>query len=358
MRIAWIGNLEALPASLSNYPDLLMGLQCEGLEAQVDAVLVDGDLRAQPDFSLAQLRTKFPNSAFVFHTQPGEELSREELLFSGFDESVDFNHSHSPDTLQVLRRVVGRRRLRRDGWTTGTEKYVLVVDDEPMVKETITNILRRSGYNVHCAESVVAGLGILHQHPIHVIISDLRMPKHTGIDLVRAARNFDPTVAPVIITGFPEVDSAMQALRLGAVDFLTKPLRAEELRAVVDRSWTEWALGQGAIGRTTRSCREALSLLIVESDPGVAEVLQDMIVKGGAPNWQTAVSASLSEALILLESVRFDAVVLDVQLPDATGLNAFVRLNPFVRNAAVVAIGTDLDPSTVANLRLTGAEDY
>ena len=112
---------------------------------------------------------------------------------------------------------------------------ILVIDDEMGPRESLRMLLKPN-YQVHTAENVEAGLRILREKNPDVIISDIRMPGTNGIDGLRKIREIDPHVAVIMLTGFGALDTAKEALRLGANDYISKPFDAREMRDVIGRN--------------------------------------------------------------------------------------------------------------------------
>lgn len=112
---------------------------------------------------------------------------------------------------------------------------VLVIDDEIGPRESLRMLLKPN-YQVYTAENVDAGLRILREKNPDVVISDIRMPGTNGIDGLRKIREIDPHVAVIMLTGFGALETAKEALRLGANDYISKPFDAREMREVIGRN--------------------------------------------------------------------------------------------------------------------------
>ena len=111
---------------------------------------------------------------------------------------------------------------------------VLVIDDERGPRESL-RILLKPEYRVFCADSVDAGLALLREHHPDTVIMDIRMPGKNGIEGLRAIREIDRIVSVVMFTGFGALETAQEAIRLGANDYLKKPFDTFEIRAVIQR---------------------------------------------------------------------------------------------------------------------------
>ena len=112
---------------------------------------------------------------------------------------------------------------------------ILVVDDEPHIRDGIAAALEAPGRVVRCAPDGSAALEIIRKAPVDVLVSDLKMPGSAvdGLELARKARGLCPDAAVVIITAFGSVESAVEAMKLGAFDYLSKPLDIKQLRNIV-----------------------------------------------------------------------------------------------------------------------------
>ena len=106
---------------------------------------------------------------------------------------------------------------------------VLVVDDERSMRELLSIVLRRDGYDVLVAEDGAAALDVLTRERVDILITDIRMPKMNGVDLLREAKRIAPDIISIVMTAFASTDTAVEALRLGAADYVNKsPSAASE----------------------------------------------------------------------------------------------------------------------------------
>src|SRR5438094_4239204 len=97
-------------------------------------------------------------------------------------------------------------------------------------------MLLKPNYQVHTADCVEAGIKLLKEKQPDTIVMDIRMPGMTGIEGLRKIREIDPHVAVIMLTGFGALDTAKEALRLGANDYISKPFDAREMRDVIARN--------------------------------------------------------------------------------------------------------------------------
>jgi two-component system response regulator PilR (NtrC family) len=113
---------------------------------------------------------------------------------------------------------------------------VLVVDDERSMRELLSIVLRRDGYDVMVAEDGAGALEILGRERVDILITDIRMPNMNGVELLREAKRIAPDIISIVMTAFASTDTAVEALRLGAADYVNKsPGAASEVRLRVGR---------------------------------------------------------------------------------------------------------------------------
>jgi signal transduction histidine kinase len=120
--------------------------------------------------------------------------------------------------------------------TAATERpQILVIDDEIGPRESLRMLLKPN-YQVHTADCVEAGIKLLKEKQPDTIVMDIRMPGISGIEGLRQIRQIDPHLSVIMLTGFGALDTAKEALRLGANDYISKPFDAHEMQTVIDRS--------------------------------------------------------------------------------------------------------------------------
>jgi DNA-binding NtrC family response regulator len=114
---------------------------------------------------------------------------------------------------------------------------VLVVDDEPEIRELLVEYFREHGFETATAGDGRAAIAALERDPARyrLIVTDLQMPGADGLAVLRAAKTANPSCYVVIITGYASLDSAIQAVRLGAYDYLTKPFSMGQIDVIVQR---------------------------------------------------------------------------------------------------------------------------
>jgi len=131
--------------------------------------------------------------------------------------------------------VGGDEPVRGAGGATAWDpaNVVLVVDDEQGIVDSLTKIFKREGLHVLTATDGNVGLDLLRKHRVGVLLTDLMMPRTTGMDLLKAARTVAPETEVVLMTAYGTVETAVEAMKEGAYDFVTKPLKRAHVVRIV-----------------------------------------------------------------------------------------------------------------------------
>jgi DNA-binding NtrC family response regulator len=114
---------------------------------------------------------------------------------------------------------------------------VLLVDDETIFTRNISKLLKNRGYEITAVNSGDAAIRELEQHPVDVIVLDLKMPGMDGIATLKEIIKLGLFAETLILTGHGSIDSALEAMKLGAYDYLTKPCEIDELVAKIEAAW-------------------------------------------------------------------------------------------------------------------------
>ncbi|HMP77222.1 MAG TPA: response regulator [Kiritimatiellia bacterium] len=107
---------------------------------------------------------------------------------------------------------------------------VWVIDDEAATSDVLAAMLQEIGYETRVFNQAREALAEYHRGCADVVMTDIRMPGLDGLEFTRALREKDPRATIIILTGFPSVEDAVEAIKMGAADYMTKPFRLEEVR--------------------------------------------------------------------------------------------------------------------------------
>ena len=191
---------------------------------------------------------------------------------------------------------------------------VLVVDDDKAICEYMETFLAKDGFEVKTLADPSLAPGEVKVGGYHLVVLDLMMPKMDGIEVLERIRKVDSDVAVVISTGYPSLETAVQSMKLDAVDYLKKPFNPEEFRVVVDRVMRKKGL--------LRSPEENLHRVIGETIRGLRKE-RNLTLKQMAR--RTGLSVSLlsqierAESSASISSLYKIAVALDARIRDLFG---------------------------------------
>lgn len=112
---------------------------------------------------------------------------------------------------------------------------ILVIDDEEIMRDSCTQILTKDGFQAETAEDGTIGLEMLREIKPDLVLVDLKMPGISGMEVLGKIKEIDPNIISVVITGYATVESAVDAMKIGAYDFLPKPFTPDQLRIIIKR---------------------------------------------------------------------------------------------------------------------------
>jgi two-component system response regulator AtoC len=122
---------------------------------------------------------------------------------------------------------------------------LLVIDDDAVTRELLTEVLQSEGYTVAACDSGPRALERAEHEHFDLAVTDVRMPEMDGIAVTRALKARDPAMQVIVMTAFGSVETAVEAIRHGAFDYVSKPMNLEEIKSTVRRALTERRLGDG-----------------------------------------------------------------------------------------------------------------
>ena len=131
-------------------------------------------------------------------------------------------------------------RSSEQGHEMPGQATILVVDDEKDMRDSCRRTLSKDGYQIETAENGDRGLQIIREVKPDLVLVDLKMPGMNGMELLEKIGDFDPNIVSVVITGYPTKESAMEARKRNAYDFLPKPFTPDQLRIIVKRGLAQF----------------------------------------------------------------------------------------------------------------------
>src|SRR6188472_3464387 len=167
-----------------------------------------------------------------------------------------------------MTRQAAARRTPAEGPLDGAPARVLVVDDEPSLRDMLRIVLTRDGYEVLTADGGRAALEILQRERVDLLLSDIRMSDVSGVEVLKAAKLLHRDVVVFMMTAFASTDTAVETMRLGAVDYFTKPFSMDELRLKIRQHLESHRLKQeNVLLKKALKTRYEFSNIIGRSEP-------------------------------------------------------------------------------------------
>ena len=112
---------------------------------------------------------------------------------------------------------------------------ILVVDDEEGLREGLSRLLEDEGYRVLCASTGEQAFEIVRQTHVDLVLTDMKMPGMNGIELLKKVRAIRQEIGVIILTGFGEIESYIEAMNFGAMEYVSKPFKINELKFIVQK---------------------------------------------------------------------------------------------------------------------------
>ncbi len=124
-------------------------------------------------------------------------------------------------------------------WPGKKKNKALVVDDDPSVLQVLAGYMKAFDFDVETTENPRMAVELCRRNRFDIILSDLMMPEMNGLEFLQEVRQADPDAAFIMITGYPSIESAVEAIRRGAQDYIIKPFKIEEIKHKVDKALLE-----------------------------------------------------------------------------------------------------------------------
>ena len=178
---------------------------------------------------------------------------------------------------------------------------VLIIDDHDTIREGLELLLRRRGHKTYSAEGGKRGLDLLSEYGADLVITDLKMAEVDGIEVLRRVRAKAPETDVMVITAFGTIENAVEAMKLGAADFITKPISSEEFAVKVDRLLRDRAERE-RLRQENMALRIENASLKEETEARYGEIIGEAPIMHEVFKWVTRVARSESTVMIYGES--------------------------------------------------------
>jgi CheY-like chemotaxis protein len=232
---------------------------------------------------------------------------------------------------------------------------VLVVDDEVVVLTVLRELLRRSGYRVTTAASAEEAIDLMQRRSFDLVLTDKNLPGASGLEVLRIARTLDPPPAVVMITGYSSYDSAVEALDIGAQDYIEKPIRdVEALRFRVRRALSRRNEQLARSRPPSKDAAKRVRILVVEIEGGRRHLIAEFLGR----HYDVTAASNGDDALGLLQKAHFDLVIADRNLPGMSGLRVIEQAQRLLPHCASVLYTAYPSYETVKEAFELGVDAY
>jgi CheY-like chemotaxis protein len=236
---------------------------------------------------------------------------------------------------------------------------VLVVDDEVVVLTVLREILRRGGYRVTTAASAEEAIDLMHKRHFDLVLTDKNLPGASGLEVLRVARTLDPQPAVVMITGYSSYDSAVEALDIGAQDYIEKPIRDVEalrfrIRRALSRRDEQLARAQASLRVDQDRKGEKGRVLVVEAEGPRRQLIAEFLGRA----FNVTAAANGDEALALIKDQHYDVVLAARNLPGMSGLRVIEQAQRLLPHCASVLYTAYPSYETVKEAFEVGVDGY
>ena len=218
---------------------------------------------------------------------------------------------------------------------------VLVIEDDETARKQLAKVIRKEGFEAVEAENGRVGLEIFKKELPDIVVTDLRMPDIDGLEVMHTIRRFSPNVQTILITAFGEADTAISALREGALDYLKKPLDIELLTLALGRAREKVIEYKKTLPFPT--------LLLAEDDETARERLARVLEKEG---WVVFQAADGEEAMNVFQQTKIDIAILDIKMPKKDGLQTLHEMRSITNDfEAIILTGYGDESSAIQAMR-------
>mgnify|MGYP001812704724 CR=1 FL=1 len=149
---------------------------------------------------------------------------------------------------------------------------ILVVDDEPSIREILQIMLEREGYQVSCADNGRAAIKLFEQERFDVVIADIRMPKVNGFEVLAEIKKISPETKVIMITAFASFESAVESMKEGAYDYITKPFNIDEVKTTIRKALQKNGSSEHDVQKTKEDGKVEQFAGMVSSSPEMLRV--------------------------------------------------------------------------------------
>ncbi|MBF0317614.1 MAG: response regulator [Nitrospirae bacterium] len=218
---------------------------------------------------------------------------------------------------------------------------ILLIEDDEMARKQLVKFIQKEGFEVLEAEDGCVGVSLFRSEKPHIVITDMKMPGMSGIEVIQTVKQISPDTDIILITAFGETDVAITALREGVLDYIKKPIDLRWLRTTLGRAKERLVMREGQILQPV--------ILLVEDEELPRKRLARVLEK---EKWKVIQAVDGEDAVKLFNLNKTDIVLTDIKMPKMNGLQALHQMR--VMNGdfeAIVFTGYGDEDSAIQAMR-------
>jgi len=224
---------------------------------------------------------------------------------------------------------------------------VLLIEDDESARNQLGRVIEKEGFKVISAENGTSGMNIFKSESPEIVITDLVMPGMDGLEVMRRVKKIDAQSQVILITAYGESDTAISALREGALDYLKKPIDFDMLLLALGRAREKiFELEQSSPYPT---------ILLVDDDDGARTRFERELVKEG---WEVVSAANGSEALDIFKERKIDIIITDIKMPKMNGLELLHEVRQISDDCEAIILTGYGDESSAIKAMRDGAMNF
>jgi len=161
-------------------------------------------------------------------------------------------------------------------------RTLLIVEDDDVIRKTLSEVFVRNGFKVFSSERGNEALAIIKKHKIDIVLLDLKLPDSNGLEILKKVRALDEDITVIVMTAYPEIKTAVSAMKCGAYDYINKPFELEELKLLIEKA-VETRNLRSEVERFRYEKRNECAFEIVGSSPEFKQVQKLISTIAGTP---------------------------------------------------------------------------
>lgn len=226
-------------------------------------------------------------------------------------------------------------------------KTVLIVDDDKIIREQLEKELKRNFFRTFLAADGKTALETFAQEEIDILLLDIKLPDIDGLDVLKKVKEKKPNCEVIVITGFGTLEIAIQSLRRGAIDYIEKPIKMDELSTALGRAQEKLAENEELF------CNSML--LVIDDEEDVVKPLKKFLEKEG---YEVFSAYNGEDGLNIIENNKIDVIITDIKMGDMDGIEVLQEAKKLYQDIEGIMItGYSEQELAIKSLR-AGAIDY